>query len=124
MIYKVIGIMSGSSTDGLDLAFVHFQGNAGKWDFEIVATACRKYDAAWSEKLQNAHRLSAYQYQLLHTEYGHYIGREINKFIDENGLHYQVQLISSHGHTVFHVPDKKMTAQLGDGASIAAATGI
>jgi anhydro-N-acetylmuramic acid kinase len=59
---------------------------------------------------------------LLHVEYGHYIGQQINKFIEENSLNYQVALISSHGHTSFHVPSKKMTAQLGDGASIAAET--
>jgi anhydro-N-acetylmuramic acid kinase len=61
-------------------------------------------------------------YQLLHVEYGHYIGEQINRFIEENKLHYQVALIASHGHTTFHIPSKKMTAQLGDGASIAAET--
>jgi anhydro-N-acetylmuramic acid kinase len=59
---------------------------------------------------------------LLHVEYGHYIGEQINRFIEENKLHYQVALIASHGHTTFHIPSKKMTAQLGDGASIAAET--
>lgn len=116
--------MSGSSLDGLDIAFVHFQENAGKWNFEIIKTACYKYDDAWINKLQSAHSLDALQYQLLHAEYGHYIGRQVNNFIEENNLHYQVQLIASHGHTVFHIPEKKMTAQLGDGASIAAETGI
>jgi anhydro-N-acetylmuramic acid kinase len=61
---------------------------------------------------------------LLHTEYGHYLGVQVNRFIEENNLQFQVQLISSHGHTVFHLPEKRMTAQLGDGAAIAASTGI
>ena len=61
-------------------------------------------------------------YQLLHTDFGHYIGMQVNKFIEEKKLHYQVALIASHGHTTFHVPAKKMTAQLGDGAAIAAVT--
>ena len=116
--------MSGSSLDGLDIAFTHFQENAGKWNFEIIKTACYKYDVAWTNKLQSAHSLHALQYQLLHTEYGHYIGQQVNNFIEENNFHYQVQLIASHGHTIFHLPEKKMTAQLGDGASIAAETGI
>ena len=116
--------MSGSSLDGMDIAFAHFQENAGKWNFELIKTACYKYDDAWTNKLQSAHSLHALQYQLLHTEYGHYIGEQVNNFIEENNLHYQVQLIASHGHTVFHMPEKKMTAQLGDGASIAAETGI
>ena len=120
MIYMVIGLMSGSSLDGLDIAFVHLQESSGKWNFELVKGACYAYDEGWSDKLQTAHSLNALHYQLLHTEYGHYIGRQINHFIEENNLLYQVQLIVSHGHTVFHSPDKKMTAQLGDGASIAA----
>ena len=48
----------------------------------------------------------------------------VNRFIEENSLHHQIQLIASHGHTTFHVPSQKMTAQLGDGAAIAATTGI
>jgi anhydro-N-acetylmuramic acid kinase len=63
-------------------------------------------------------------YQLLHTDYGHYIGQEVNRFIEENSLHYKVGLIATHGHTTFHVPQRKMTAQLGDGAAIAAETGL
>jgi anhydro-N-acetylmuramic acid kinase len=66
--------------------------------------------------------LNGVDYQLLHVEYGHYIGEQINKFVEEHELHYQVALIASHGHTTFHIPSKKMTAQLGDGASIAAET--
>ena len=61
-------------------------------------------------------------YQLLHAEYGHYTGQQVNKFIEENELEYKVAVIASHGHTTFHMPAKKMTAQLGDGAAIAAET--
>jgi len=63
-------------------------------------------------------------YQLLHTSYGHYLGEQVTRFIQENNLQYQAQLIASHGHTTLHIPEKKMTAQLGDGAAIAAVTGI
>jgi anhydro-N-acetylmuramic acid kinase len=122
MIYKAIGIMSGSSLDGLDIAFAEFQENAGKWTYEIRQAGCYSYSIEWIEKLKTATSLTALDYQLLHVEYGHYIGQQINKFIEENNLHYQIALISSHGHTTFHVPSKKMTAQLGDGAAIAAET--
>jgi anhydro-N-acetylmuramic acid kinase len=74
--------------------------------------------------LRHATSLNALDYQLLHAEYGHYLGQQVNKFIDEYNIQFQVQLIASHGHTTFHVPSKKMTAQLGDGAAIAAVTGI
>jgi len=122
MVYKVIGLMSGSSLDGLDIAFVQLQENGGKWHYEILHADCYEYDSDWIEKLKNAITLNALDYQLLHTEYGHYLGKQVNLFIEKNNLHHQVNLISSHGHTTFHVPQKLMTAQLGDGAAIAAET--
>ena len=122
MIYRAIGLMSGSSLDGLDIAFAEFQENAGRWDYAIREADCYSYSEQWIAKLKSATSLNALDYQLLHVEYGHYVGKEINKFIAERHLEYQVALISSHGHTTFHVPSKKMTAQLGDGAAIAAET--
>ncbi len=122
MLYKVIGLMSGSSLDGLDIAFVQLQENAGKWSYQIIKADCYEYDNTWITKLKNAISLNALDYQLLHTEYGHYLGKQVNLFIEKNNLHHQVNLISSHGHTTFHVPKKLMTAQLGDGAAIAAET--
>ena len=124
MVYRVIGLMSGSSLDGLDIAFVEFHEQAGAWSYEIKATECYAYSPEWTEKLRKATTLNALDYQLLHTAYGHYIGQLVNAFIEEYSLDYQVQLIASHGHTTFHIPSQKMTAQLGDGAAIAAATGI
>lgn len=122
MIYRAIGVMSGSSLDGLDIAFVEFQENAGNWSYEIKEADCYAYSDAWMKKLKTAISLNALDYQLLHVAYGHYIGQQVIKFIEERKLNYQVAIISSHGHTTFHHPSKKMTAQLGDGAAIAAET--
>lgn len=131
MVYKVIGLMSGSSLDGLDIAYVHLQESAAtskdsprKWAFEFLHTACYPYTPAWKQRLAAAPDLSARDYQLLHTEYGHYLGERVNEFIETFQLQYQVQLIASHGHTSFHIPARKMTAQLGDGAALAATTKI
>jgi anhydro-N-acetylmuramic acid kinase len=122
MVYKVIGLMSGSSLDGLDIAYVELHENAGKWLYEIKQAACDKYPKDLKDQLQNAVHLNAFGYQLLHTLYGHYIGVVVNEFIEKHNLHHQVHLVVSHGHTTFHVPEKLMTAQLGDGAAIAAET--
>ncbi len=122
MIYRAIGIMSGSSLDGLDIAFTEFTETGGKWAFEIVAANCIEYSNEWQQKLSTSTTLSALDYQLLHSEYGHFIGEQVNHFIDRHSLHHKVHLIASHGHTTFHLPAKKMTAQLGDGAAIAAET--
>ncbi|MET3883058.1 anhydro-N-acetylmuramic acid kinase [Niastella sp. OAS944] len=124
MIYRAIGIMSGSSLDGLDIAFVEFHESAGKWEYEIKAADCYPYSEEWVKRLRGAIQLNALDYQLLHAEYGHYIGEQVNAFIAQHNLQYQVQLIASHGHTTFHAPAQKMTGQLGDGAAIAAETGI
>ena len=124
MVYRTIGLMSGSSLDGLDLAFVELHENSGNWNFEIIAAGCYEYSEEWKGRLQNAISLNALDYQVLHSDYGHYLGQQINRFIDENKLQFQVGLIASHGHTTFHLPQKRMTAQLGNGASIAAETGL
>ena len=131
MVYKVIGLMSGSSLDGLDIAYVHLQENAvtskdspRKWTFDFLHTRCYPYTEEWKQKLAGASELSARDYQLLHVEYGHFLGGQVLRFIEEFGLHYKVQLIASHGHTSFHMPAQKMTAQLGDGAALAATTKI
>ncbi len=124
MVYKAIGLMSGSSLDGLDIAYVHLHETAGKWAYEIVHSQCRAYPAEWTAKLSNAVSLSAIDYQLLHTAYGHFTGQAVNLFIEELQLHHQVHLVASHGHTTFHLPQQQMTGQLGDGAAIAAVTGL
>lgn len=122
MVYKVIGIMSGSSLDGIDIVFTELQEQGGSWQYEIKQATCISYDKLWHQKLQQSVFLSAKDYLLLHTAYGEFTGQKVNEFIEERNLHHQVNLISSHGHTTFHLPEKKMTHQLGDGAAIAAAT--
>jgi anhydro-N-acetylmuramic acid kinase len=122
MVYKAIGLMSGSSLDGLDMAYVQFQETGGKWQYNILHADCILYTPEWKHQLNRATSLMAAEYQLLHTAYGHYTGEQVNLFIDRHELHHKVDLVASHGHTTFHLPSKKMTAQLGDGAAIAAVT--
>jgi anhydro-N-acetylmuramic acid kinase len=123
MIYRVIGVMSGSSLDGLDIAFVQFEEAGGRWTWQIEAAECRPYPAEWRERLKGATEMSARDYMLLHSDYGHYIGRQVAAFMEENELSYRVSLIASHGHTTFHMPPR-MTGQIGCGAAIAAETGL
>jgi anhydro-N-acetylmuramic acid kinase len=124
MQYNVIGLMSGSSLDGLDITFVHFEENAGRWQYEIRESACIPYTHEWKKTLSAINGISAKEYLLIHSAYGRWLGNCVNDFMEEKGLAYQVQLIASHGHTAFHLPTRQMTAQLGSGAFIAAVTGI
>ena len=57
MIYRVIGLMSGSSLDGLDIAFVEFDESGGKWNYEVKAAECFSYNNDWIQKLKNATQL-------------------------------------------------------------------
>jgi anhydro-N-acetylmuramic acid kinase len=122
MVYRAIGIMSGSSLDGLDIAFVELTETGGNWGYAILSADCIEYSHGWKDKLTGAIALTALDYQLLHTAYGQYIGEQVNLFIEKHQLQHQVHLLASHGHTSFHLPGKRMTAQLGDGAAIAAVT--
>jgi anhydro-N-acetylmuramic acid kinase len=124
MVYRAMGLMSGSSLDGLDIAFAEFEVTGGRWSYRLLETACIPYPSQWISRLQSATGLSAFDYLQLHSEYGHYLGAEVNRFIQERGLEYKIQLIGAHGHTTFHHPSSRFTHQLGDGAAIAATTGI
>src|SRR4051812_29779358 len=124
MVYRAIGLMSGSSLDGLDIVFAELEESRGNWNYEIKTAACYEYDETLKQKLIGAKNISAHDYFLLHAEYGKLLAQYVNKFIEEDNLFHQVQLIALHGHTVFHEPNKGVTTQLGCGATIAALTGI
>jgi anhydro-N-acetylmuramic acid kinase len=124
MQYRVIGLMSGSSLDGLDIVYAELEETGGKWSHDIKAATCVEYDDEWIKNLEAARHLNAYDYLLLHAAFGKFMAGKVNDFIEHNDLHHKVQVIASHGHTVFHAPHLGMTAQLGEGATIAALTGI
>ena len=92
--------MSGSSLDGLDVVLAEINEHAGSWEFNILASDCYEYNAEWRKKLEFAVDLNAGEYQLLHAAYGHYLGEQVNRFIDEHGLHFKAGLISSIPKTV------------------------
>ncbi len=118
-----IGLMSGTSLDGLDLCCAAFTLSNQKWTFKILESKTTDYSFAWRDKLKHAHKLSPIQLRELDVEFGHYLGNEAIKFIEENRLK-KVDLIASHGHTIFHEPDKKSTFQLGNGPEIFTRTKI
>ena len=124
MVYRAIGVMSGTALGGLDIVFAELQEAAGSWKYTIGAADRYPYSSDWKEKIRKATSLSSVDYLSLHTAYGHYIGKEVRRFIAEHALDYQVQLVVSHGHASFHLPEQRLTAQLGAGSAIAAETGI
>lgn len=124
MVYNVIGLMSGSSMDGLDIAYVQLDEVRGQWSFKILEAECLSYDPKWVERLRTAADVNVSDFLKLHTAYGRYIGDRVNEFVDKYALGHKVHFIASHGHTVFHDPANHTTGQVGDGATIAAITDL
>lgn len=120
---QAIGLMSGTSLDGLDICFASFEKKNGSWAFRILNTETIPYPSEWEEKLRNSVHLSSENLLELHSEYGFYTGRLVKGFIEKNRLD-NISLIASHGHTVFHQPQKKFTLQIGDGRAIRIETGL
>ena len=114
--YFAIGLMSGTSLDGLDICYAKFQ-NITNWEFEILKTETIPYSLEWKNRLQNAILLSAEDLLALDKEYGFYLGEKTQEFISKNNIT-DLDFIASHGHTVFHQPQRKFTLQIGDGRAI------
>ncbi len=114
--YFAIGLMSGTSLDGLDICYAKFQ-NITNWEFEILKTETIPYSIEWKNRLQNAILLSAEDLLALDKEYGFYLGEKTQEFISKNNIA-DLDFIASHGHTVFHQPQRKFTLQIGDGRAI------
>jgi anhydro-N-acetylmuramic acid kinase len=120
--YRVIGLMSGSSLDGLDIAYCEFSVEQGQWSFVILNTAVVPYTDEWVQELKNLPVSNAKTFWQSHTALGSYFAGQVNAFIRRNSLLGKVDLLASHGHTIFHFPEKKFTTQVGDGSAIAAGT--
>ncbi|MBQ3740680.1 MAG: anhydro-N-acetylmuramic acid kinase [Bacteroidales bacterium] len=116
-----IGVMSGTSLDGLDLAWCSFEKDNSGWRYRIEKACTIPYESAFRERLSNATLLSALDYAQLNVDLGTMIADNINEWIGHEG---KPDFIASHGHTVFHQPAQGLTTQIGSGAVIAARTGI
>ena len=118
--FYVIGLMSGTSLDGLDIVYVKFQ-KSDYANFEILLAETISYSNIWKERLQSAINLDKKGISILHNEYGVFLGIKTKEFISKNTIQ-KVDFIASHGHTVFHQPENAFTLQVGDGEEILKAT--
>nr|WP_299340973.1 anhydro-N-acetylmuramic acid kinase [Allomuricauda sp.] len=115
--YKVLGMMSGTSLDGLDMAYCHLWMENGKWEFSIESSKEINYDFELREQLKNAIHLSEAEHEKLHLDYGVWLGKQAKQFIMDSQL--EVDFIASHGHTSHHRPEDGVTFQLGNGQLLA-----
>lgn len=116
--YNVIGVMSGTSLDGIDLAHIHFSIVEGKWGFEIHETETVSYDTNWLNKLKTAVDFSETELQQLNENYTVLLANVIKTFIEKHNLK-NLDAVCSHGHTILHQPQNGFTLQIGNLPEIA-----
>ncbi|MCS7019474.1 MAG: anhydro-N-acetylmuramic acid kinase [Cytophagales bacterium] len=116
----VLGMMSGTSLDGLDLALVEFWQNK-QWQFRLCNAETVPYSEEWQAKLSTLENSSAFDYALTDVTLGRYFGEQARLFISKQAQ--KPLFIASHGHTIFHQPAIGLTAQIGNGAALAATAG-
>ncbi|MFS4469324.1 anhydro-N-acetylmuramic acid kinase [Maribacter sp. 2210JD10-5] len=119
--YRILGMMSGTSLDGLDLAYCHIGRENDKWTFEILEKKTIPYTQDMQYELKDAIHLPAEKLLEFHNTYGSWLGEKAKKFILENKL--SVDYIASHGHTTHHRPELGLTYQIGSGQHLANVSG-
>lgn len=113
--------MSGTSLDGIDIAFCRFQEMKGKWDFQILNAETIEYTGNWKNRLSTLSEADAEKFVATDIDYGLLLGKVTNDFIKKNNI--DADFICSHGHTIFHQPSKHFTVQIGNGSAISALSG-
>ena len=113
---NVIGLMSGTSLDGVDICLVSFE-NLDNTKYNIVFAKTFVYSKIWIKKLKESILLNKKELNKLDIEYGNLLSEYVKKFIKEFSIT-KIDIISSHGHTIFHEPEKGITLQIGNGNTI------
>jgi anhydro-N-acetylmuramic acid kinase len=117
--YNVIGVMSGTSLDGIDLAHIHFTIKEDKWSYEILESETISYSTNWLNKLKVAISFSEEELTQLNEDYTELLGNIIKSFIDKYKIE-NLDAVCSHGHTILHQPQNGLTLQIGNLPKIAA----
>lgn len=120
--FHIIGVMSGTSLDGIDLCYVKFNVNGG-YQFKILDAVTYPYPKSWVEKLQAAFGAPRSKLAKIDREYTAYLAGQIKLFTKEFRVN-EVDFIASHGHTIFHRPEKGITVQIGNRPELAEITGL
>lgn len=111
--YYVLGLMSGTSLDGLDIAYIEFKFAYKQWNYQILQAETIPYPDKWHKKLENSINLEEAALTALDKEYAVYLAKQTSSFIEKHKIS-KLDLIASHGHTVKHRPDLGYTLQIGN----------
>ncbi|MFD0964705.1 anhydro-N-acetylmuramic acid kinase [Pseudofulvibacter geojedonensis] len=110
--YFVLGVMSGTSLDGVDLAYVKFE-RKDTWTYDIILAETKSYTNFWEEELRKAINYTDKALIELDKRYTKYLASFITDFILKYQLN-KIDAICSHGHTILHQPENKLTLQIGN----------
>ena len=114
--------MSGSSLDGLDLVYVKFTKKK-VWTFKILASTTIIYSKKWKKKLYESINLAPNAINKLNEDYTDFLGDNVLSFISKEKIN-MLDGVASHGHTVFHQPEKRLTLQIGNLSHLADRVGL
>jgi anhydro-N-acetylmuramic acid kinase len=117
---RILGIMSGSSLDGLDLALCRFSGLDNDFEWQLDETFFRPFPPKWTDRLKILSRSSAKTLARTSFELAYFTAETIRDSYPKRSIDY----IAFHGHTVFHDPENHFTYQIGNGGALAASSGI
>jgi len=120
--YYVIGLMSGTSIDGIDLVYVNFRYDKS-WNFKIINSKTYRYDKDWEIILHELINNDIESIKEIDKKYTKHLSDCILKFINEFSIK-NIDFISSHGHTALHDPSSFMTYQIGNLPNISQFTGL
>ena len=95
MVFQAIGLMSGTSLDGLDICLAKFEKQNSTWKFEIIKAETLSYSEHWENQLRNSIHLSAEELLELHSEYGFFLGKAVKNFISKYNLFIHYFVIAS-----------------------------
>lgn len=115
--YEGLGLMSGTSGDGLDVCYARYRQQGDAWQGEILEAETLPYTDDWHHRLMTAPQLGGEALAKLHTDYGHLQGLLLRQFVVRHRL--KPQWACAHGHTVFHQPKAQhFSLQIGDGETL------
>ncbi len=120
--FLAIGLMSGSSLDGIDLALVQFTSDDRHYTYNIIDAETLPYPELWQRRLADAFLSKPEDLVPLDKEYGTYLGQQVNNFVKKRNV--RPDFVASHGHTIFHKPEQRYTLQIGDGQALADNCGL
>lgn len=121
--YHAIGLMSGSSLDGLDIAYcrLDWDGKAlSSW--ELLEAETLAFSDLWVRRLVALPQQNALTFAQSDIYFSYYMGELLNAFIKKQNIK-QIDFVASHGHTVFHDPARRFSIQIGNGNALAATVG-